>query len=71
MRNNGTTLEVQDLINRDHTHTHTHTHTNTHRNYKGGLIEDRKYPEMYNICRLNDTLGFLRKINENAFKETT
>ena len=47
------------------------THTHTHRNYKGGLIEDKKYPEMYNICRLNDTLGFLRKINENAFKETT
>lgn len=26
---------------------------------------------MYNICRLNGTLEFLRKINENAFKETT
>ena len=42
-----------------------------HKNYKGGLIEDKKNPEMYNICRLNGTLEFLRKINENTFKETT
>lgn len=68
MRNNETTLKAQGLINRNYTHT---TATPQHKNYQGRLIEDKKNPEMYNICRLNGTLEFLRKINENAFKETT